>query len=106
MVLTKQAMKKVIELINSEPNAVAIRMAIVGGGCSGFNYVFELAEQINEDDQLVGLDDALVIVDPMSYQYLHHAVLDYKISLEGERFVVENPDATSTCGCGSSFSMD
>lgn len=75
-----------------------------GGGCSGFQYGFTFEETINEDDTKVEKDNVILLVDPMSLQYLTGAEIDYQDNVQGSQFVIKNPNATTTCGCGSSFS--
>lgn len=105
MNLTEAAEQKVKDLVKGEPGAVALRIGIVGGGCSGFNYAFTFAEEIQEGDIMVNDSGAVVVVDPLSYQYLQGAKIDYKKSIQGEQFTIDNPNATTTCGCGTSFSV-
>ena len=87
-----------------KPN-LKLRVAVSGGGCSGFEYGFTFDETVNEDDIVYEKEGVTFIVDPMSHQYLAGATIDYQESLEGAEFVINNPNATSTCGCGSSFSV-
>lgn len=102
---TPAAAAKVRELIREEGNpALKLRVYIQGGGCSGFQYGFEFDEQQNEDDLAVATDDVTLLVDPLSLQYLVGAQVDYTESLHGAQFVIRNPNAKTTCGCGSSFS--
>ena len=99
------AASKVRELISEEGNAgLKLRVYIQGGGCSGFQYGFEFDEQRNEDDMAIVTDDVTLLVDPLSLQYLVGAQVDYTESLHGAQFVIRNPNAKTTCGCGSSFS--
>ena len=99
------AAAKVRELIREEGNpALKLRVYIQGGGCSGFQYGFEFDEQQNEDDFAVATDEVTLLVDPLSLQYLVGAQVDYTESLHGAQFVIRNPNAKTTCGCGSSFS--
>ncbi|MDO5505524.1 MAG: iron-sulfur cluster insertion protein ErpA [Pseudoxanthomonas suwonensis] len=101
---TVAAATKVRELIAAEGNdALKLRVFIQGGGCSGFQYGFEFDEQQAEDDAAVTTDAVTLLVDPLSLQYLMGAEIDYTESLHGAQFVVRNPNAKSTCGCGSSF---
>ena len=98
------AAAKVRELIAEEGNdALKLRVYIQGGGCSGFQYGFEFDEQQAEDDLAVLTDGVTLLVDPLSLQYLMGAQVDYTESLHGAQFVIRNPNAKSTCGCGSSF---
>ena len=102
---TVAAAAKVRELIREEGNpALKLRVYIQGGGCSGFQYGFEFDEQQNEDDFAVATDEVTLLVDPLSLQYLVGAQVDYTESLHGAQFVIRNPNAKTTCGCGSSFS--
>ena len=104
--LTDNAAKKVQSLIAEEGNdQLALRVFVTGGGCSGFQYGFSFDEKINEDDTVVNNKGARLLVDPLSYQYLVGARIDYSEGLEGARFTVDNPMAATTCGCGSSFSV-
>ncbi|CAM2891859.1 chaperone involved in Fe-S cluster assembly and activation; hesB-like [Legionella steigerwaltii] len=107
------AADKVSELIKEEDNLnLNLRVSITGGGCSGFQYGFSFDEEINEDDTVViqqcsdGVSSVKLLVDSMSYQYLHDAEIDYVQGIQGEQFVIRNPNAKTTCGCGSSFSID
>ena len=102
---TSAAAAKVRELIREEGNpALKLRVYIQGGGCSGFQYGFEFDEQQSEDDFAVATDEVTLLVDPLSLQYLVGAQVDYTESLHGSQFVIRNPNAKTTCGCGSSFS--
>ncbi|MDA9035248.1 iron-sulfur cluster insertion protein ErpA [Gammaproteobacteria bacterium] len=104
--LTDNAAKKVSTLISEEGNPeLKLRVFVTGGGCSGFQYGFSFDENTNEDDTVVNNKGAQLLVDPLSFQYLVGSRVDYTEGLEGSRFVVENPLATTTCGCGMSFSM-
>jgi iron-sulfur cluster insertion protein len=103
---TAAAAAKVGELIREEGNAgLKLRVYISGGGCSGFQYGFEFDENRAEDDVAVDTDGVSLLVDPLSLQYLMGAEVDYSESLQGAQFVIRNPNAKTTCGCGSSFSM-
>ena len=103
---TSAAARKVSELIAAEGNAaLKLRVFIQGGGCSGFQYGFEFDEAQAEDDAAITTDAVTLLVDPLSLQYLMGAEIDYTESLHGAQFVVRNPNAQSTCGCGSSFTM-
>jgi iron-sulfur cluster insertion protein len=102
---TSAAAAKVRELIVEEGNReLKLRVYIQGGGCSGFQYGFEFDEQQGEDDLAVQTDGVTLLVDPLSLQYLMGAEVDYTESLHGAQFVIRNPNAKTTCGCGSSFS--
>jgi iron-sulfur cluster insertion protein len=105
-VSTDMAVAKVKDLIAEEGNpALKLRVFVSGGGCSGFQYGFTFDEIVNEDDTQVMKDGVTLLVDPMSYQYLVGAEIDYTESVQGSQFVIRNPNATTTCGCGSSFSV-
>lgn len=101
---TDSAAAKVKELIEEEDNdSLKLRVFIQGGGCSGFQYGFTFEEEQQEDDTAVENGGVTLLIDPMSLQYLTGAKIDYKEDLEGARFVINNPNASTTCGCGSSF---
>ena len=101
---TSSAASKAAELVVEEGNpALKLRVYIQGGGCSGFQYGFEFDEEQAEDDLAVKTDGVTLLVDPPSLQYLMGAVVDYTESLHGAQFVIRNPNAKTTCGCGSSF---
>lgn len=103
---TDNAVKKVKELIEEENNTdLKLRVFVSGGGCSGFQYGFTFDEVINEDDTQMTKEGVTLLIDAMSYQYLVGAEIDYTEGLEGAQFVIKNPNATTTCGCGSSFSV-
>ena len=100
------AARKVRELVLDEGNPdLKLRVYISGGGCSGFQYGFTFAEEVEDGDMTVENDGVVLVIDPMSYQYLTGAEVDYKESLQGAQFVIRNPNAATTCGCGSSFSV-
>ncbi len=106
LILTERAVAKVKNLAEQEANdALMLRVFVTGGGCSGFSYGFTFDEIVAEDDTVVEKDGVTALVDPMSYQYLVGAEVDYKEGLEGARFVINNPNAETTCGCGASFSV-
>ena len=105
LVFTEAAARKVGSLIESEGNpALMLRVFVQGGGCSGMQYGFEFDEQAQDGDTMVENLGVKLLVDPMSLQYLSGAEIDYREGLEGAQFVIRNPNATTTCGCGSSFS--
>ncbi len=104
--LSARAVQKVRELVSEEENDdLKLRVFITGGGCSGFQYGFTFDELVADDDTSIERDGVTVLVDPMSFPYLAGSEVDYTHGLEGSRFVVNNPNATATCGCGSSFSI-
>jgi iron-sulfur cluster insertion protein len=103
---TEAAARKVMELILEEQNpALKLRVYITGGGCSGFQYGFTFDENSADDDIKVSRDGVTMVVDPLSFQYLTGAEVDYTENLQGAQFVIRNPNASTTCGCGSSFSI-
>ncbi len=103
---TQAAARKVRELMHEEGNPdLKLRVYIQGGGCSGFQYGFSFEAESQEDDLAVETDGVMLLVDPVSLQYLGGAEVDYSESLQGAQFVIRNPNAKTTCGCGSSFTM-
>ncbi len=106
LVFTDAAAQKVQELIQEEDNPdLMLRVFIAGGGCSGFQYGFTFDEKMEDGDSSVVNQGVTLLVDPMSVQYLMGAEIDYKEDLQGAQFVIRNPNATTTCGCGSSFTV-
>jgi iron-sulfur cluster insertion protein len=106
LVFTENAARKVLTLIEEEGNPdLKLRVFITGGGCSGFQYGFMFEEAAQEDDAKVMREGVTLLVDPMSIQYLEGAEIDYKEDISGAQFVIRNPMAATTCGCGSSFSV-
>jgi iron-sulfur cluster insertion protein len=106
IIFTETAASKVSELIAEENNPeLKLRVYVTGGGCSGFQYGFTFDEEVIEDDTLVVKNGVTVLVDSMSVQYLNGAEIDYTDGLQGSQFVIRNPNASTTCGCGSSFSV-
>jgi iron-sulfur cluster insertion protein len=106
LVFTDAAAAKVRELIEDEKNdQLKLRVFVSGGGCSGFQYGFTFDENFQEGDTTVEKGGVTLLIDPMSFQYLMGAEIDYTEGLEGAQFVIRNPNATTTCGCGSSFSV-
>jgi iron-sulfur cluster insertion protein len=104
ILLTDSALAKVAELIASEGNpALKLRIYVSGGGCSGLMYNFAFDEKVEDDDTIVQKDDVTLLIDSMSFQYMAGAEVDFEEGLEGARFLIKNPNASSTCGCGSSF---
>jgi iron-sulfur cluster insertion protein len=105
VVFTESAATKVRELLDEESNpALKLRVFVTGGGCSGFKYGFTFDDKIEDGDLQVEKRGVTLLVDPMSLQYLTGAEIDYKDDVDGAQFVIRNPNATTTCGCGSSFS--
>ncbi|MBC6427934.1 MAG: iron-sulfur cluster insertion protein ErpA [Cellvibrionales bacterium] len=106
LTLTENAVRRVRALVDDEGNPnLKLRAFVTGGGCSGFQYGFTFDEAAGEEDTLVEKDGVGLLVDPLSFQYLVGAAVDYQEGLEGARFVVHNPNASTTCGCGASFSI-
>ena len=105
LIFTDSAAAKVADLIAEEGNPdLKLRVFVQGGGCSGFQYGFTFDEAVNEDDTSFEKHGVTLLVDSMSFQYLVGAEIDYKEDINGSQFVIKNPNATTTCGCGSSFS--
>ena len=106
LIFTDSAAEKVRDLLIDEGNPdLKLRVFVQGGGCSGFQYGFTFDDQVNDGDMTIEKQGVGLVVDPMSLQYLVGGSVDYTEGLEGSRFIVSNPNATSTCGCGSSFSV-
>jgi iron-sulfur cluster insertion protein len=106
MTFSDAAADKVKELVKEEENSVLnLRVFVTGGGCSGFEYGFTFDEDVEEDDTRISKSGVALLIDPLSYQYLVGSVIDYREDLQGSRFVVTNPNAATTCGCGNSFSI-
>lgn len=103
---TDNAVNKVKTLIEEEGTPdLKLRVFVSGGGCSGFQYGFTFEESVNDDDTQVIKDTVTLLIDPMSLQYLTGAEIDYQDNVQGSQFVIKNPNAETTCGCGSSFSV-
>lgn len=106
LIFSDAAADKVRELISEEENdALKLRVFISGGGCSGFQYGFTFDENVEDGDTIVENQGVELLIDPMSIQYLTGAEIDYSEGIEGAQFVIRNPNASTTCGCGSSFSV-
>ena len=106
MTFSDAAAIKVRQLISEESNdKLKLRVFVTGGGCSGFEYGFTFDEDVEDDDTRIDKDGVALLVDGLSYQYLVGAVIDYKEDLQGSRFIVTNPNAATTCGCGNSFAI-
>ena len=104
--MSVRAADKVSELIEDEGNdGLKLRVFVTGGGCSGFSYGFTFDDDVAQDDTVVQRSGVTMVVDPMSYQYLVGAEVDFREDLQGSQFVVTNPNASSTCGCGNSFAI-
>ena len=104
--ITESAKNKIIEILKEEDDeSLKLRVFVQGGGCSGFQYGFSIEDEQNEDDLVVEIGDLKVLVDYMSLQYLNDSEIDYTEDLSGSSFNIKNPNAQTTCGCGSSFSV-
>ena len=104
IILSEDAASKIVEILNEEGPNTKVRVFVQGGGCSGFSYGFSIDEKIESDDFVIESHNVKILVDAMSITYLEGAEIDYKEGLDGSSFVIKNPNATTTCGCGSSFS--
>ncbi len=104
--VSSTAAQRVAEILAAEPSAKALRVEVLAGGCSGLQYKFDLTSEQADDDVVVTRDGATVLVDPVSLDFLAGAELDFIDNLMGAHFAVKNPNATSACGCGTSFSVD
>ena len=104
--ITNRAARRIAEIVSAEGRSSALRVAVLAGGCSGFQYRFELDEATQPDDLLIESEGARVVVDPASLDLLAGAELDFTDELMGSHFAVRNPNAKSACGCGTSFSVD
>ncbi len=103
--VTDRAFARLAEIAQTSGETKPLRVAVDGGGCSGFQYDIALADKIEDDDMVLEKDGAKVLIDPVSLPFLSNAVIDFSAELIGARFVIENPNATSSCGCGTSFSI-
>ena len=105
LTITDRAARRIGEILKTEPSGAMLRLSVLGGGCSGFQYNFSFEEEKNEDDLLIERDGAAVVVDSTSLELLKGSELDYVEEMVGSAFQVKNPNATSSCGCGNSFSV-
>ncbi len=103
--LSARAAKRIAHIVASEPSTPILRVSVDGGGCSGFQYGFNLVSQAEADDLVIERDGATVVIDPVSLQFLDGSEIDFIDDLIGAHFTVQNPNATSSCGCGTSFSI-
>ena len=103
--VSARAAKRIAEILKAEPQPAMLRLAVTGGGCSGFQYNFALDDTRTDDDLVVERDGAVVLIDPMSLDFLKVAEIDFVDDMIGQAFKVNNPNATSSCGCGTSFSV-
>lgn len=105
IVLTPRAARRINEIMGAEPPGSSLRISVNGGGCSGFSYAFDIARDRAAEDLAIERDGATVLVDPVSLEYMAGATIDFVNDLIGQSFKIENPQATSSCGCGTSFSL-
>ncbi|MGV7033536.1 HesB/IscA family protein [Methylobacterium symbioticum] len=103
--LTPRAAKRINEIMGAEPPGSSLRISVNGGGCSGFSYAFDIARDRAEQDVAIERDGATVIIDPVSLEYMAGSTIDFVNDLIGQSFKIENPQATASCGCGTSFSI-
>jgi len=103
--LTERAARRITEIMADEPSGSMLRISVNGGGCSGFQYAFDVEQSKQEDDVVVERDGATVLVDQVSMQYMDGSTIDFVDDLIGQSFKIENPQATASCGCGTSFSI-
>ena len=103
--LSPRAAKRIAEILSGEPNPTNVRLSVNGGGCSGFQYEFGLDANRNADDIVISRDGASILIDPMSLEFLGGSEIDFSDDLIGAAFKVNNPNATASCGCGTSFSV-
>ncbi|MDR3408929.1 MAG: iron-sulfur cluster assembly accessory protein [Methylovirgula sp.] len=104
--LTANALRHIAEILKSEPAGAALRIAVEGGGCSGFQYTYAIVPETAEGDLVLGENGATVAIDPVSLEYMRGSKVDFVDDLMGRTFKVHNPAATASCGCGTSFSLD
>jgi iron-sulfur cluster assembly accessory protein len=103
--LTDRAAARIAEIVSGEPQGTMLRVSVEGGGCSGFQYKFDLVDKVADDDIAVERGSAKVLIDPVSIEYLNGAEIDFVDDLIGAAFKIQNPNATASCGCGTSFSL-
>tara|TARA_B100000424_G_scaffold257324_1_gene238117 strand:+ start:140 stop:481 length:342 start_codon:yes stop_codon:yes gene_type:complete len=101
--LTENALKRILDVIKKDPSSLNFRVFVTGGGCSGFQYGFKFDDDVAFDDDVIQFDNFSILVDSMSYPYLYGSTLDFVEDLSGSKFVINNPNAKTTCGCGESF---
>ncbi len=105
VVVTDSAIRKIASILGSEKEPSVLRVSVEGGGCSGFQYKFDIQREPASDDTVIAREGATVVIDPVSLQYLSGSQIDYADELIGAAFKIENPNATASCGCGTSFSL-
>ncbi|MDA8869775.1 iron-sulfur cluster insertion protein ErpA [Rhizobiaceae bacterium] len=105
IVFSDNAGRRVARVLASEPAMVALRVSVEGGGCSGFSYKFDLTDEVSDDDLRLDAEGGSVVIDPISQMYMGGAVIDFVDDLIGQSFQIRNPNATASCGCGTSFAL-
>jgi len=105
VVVSPAAAKRVAKILSGEPEMSALRVSVEGGGCSGFSYKFDLTDDAQDDDMVLQSEGAKVLIDPVSLMYMGGSIIDFVDDLMGQSFQIRNPNATASCGCGTSFSM-
>jgi iron-sulfur cluster assembly accessory protein len=105
VVISPSAATRVAKVLATEPGMVALRVSVEGGGCSGFSYKFDLTDETRDDDMILVAEGAKVLIDPVSLMYMGGSVIDFVDDLMGQSFQIKNPNATASCGCGTSFSI-
>ncbi|MDD7908736.1 iron-sulfur cluster insertion protein ErpA [Pseudovibrio exalbescens] len=103
--ITDAAIKRVAKILSNEPDGTVLRVSVEGGGCSGFQYKYDLVTSREEDDLILQQDGATVLIDPISVQYMDGSTIDFVNDIMGQSFQIKNPQATAGCGCGTSFSI-
>jgi iron-sulfur cluster assembly accessory protein len=103
--VSEAALRRIAALLAAEPDKIALRVAVEGGGCSGFSYIIDLTDTKNDDDTLIERDGARVLIDELSLVYMGGSVIDFVDDLMGQSFQIKNPNAVASCGCGTSFSI-
>ncbi|MFD0917891.1 iron-sulfur cluster insertion protein ErpA [Pseudahrensia aquimaris] len=103
--VSQAAAKRVAKILSGEPGKKALRVSVEGGGCSGFSYKFDLVDATTENDIVIATEGATVVIDPISLEYMEDSVIDFVDDLMGQSFQIKNPNATASCGCGTSFSI-
>ena len=104
-IVTERAAKRILTILKKEPAGAMLRVAVNGGGCSGFQYAFDIVHERAADDLIVQKDGATVLIDPVSLDFVKGAKIDFVDNLIGQSFQIDNPNATAACGCGTSFSV-
>ena len=103
--ITERAARRIGEILKTEPAGAMLRLSVLGGGCSGFQYKFDMEREQAPDDLVIARDDAVILIDAVSVNYLQGAEIDFVDDLIGQSFKINNPNATASCGCGTSFSL-